>query len=48
MDLGYFITIETDPHEGMAMVTLPVAKRVLVALAEAIDAAEKHRNKKPS
>lgn len=41
-DEGYFITVETDPHEGSAMFTLPVAVRVHEMLGRAIQAARMH------
>lgn len=40
---GYFVTIETDPHEGSAMFTLPAAREVLASLTRAIAAAEAYR-----
>lgn len=40
---GYFITVETCPYEGSAMFTLPVARKVLAALTEAIHRADEIR-----
>ena len=40
---GYFITVETDPYEGSAMFTLPVAIKVHESLGRAIELAKKYR-----
>lgn len=44
-DKGYFITVETDSHEGSAQMTLPAAKKVYAALGQAIAFAEEKRGR---
>lgn len=44
---GYYITVETDPYEGSAMMSLPAARKVHAALGRAIEFAEQRRSIRP-